>query len=77
MDKLLNLAELSFLKCKLEIILASMFVGKVCSRSPKTGKMLNKPDTRWVLEIWELLLTLCRKSGKKASKEGDSEVGER
>lgn len=59
MDKLLNLAELSFLSCKLEITRASMFVCKLLSRFLKTGKMLSKPDTRWVLEVLELLLMLC------------------
>ena len=43
MDKLLNLAGLSFLKGKLEIIFASIFVYKVYSRFPKVGNMLNKP----------------------------------
>ena len=43
MDRLLNFAGLSFLKGKLEIIFASIFVYKVCSRFPKAGNMLNKP----------------------------------
>ena len=43
MDKLLNLVGLSFLKGKLEMIFASIFVYKVYSRFPKAGNMLNKP----------------------------------
>lgn len=52
MDKLLNFAGLSFLKGKLEIIFASIFVYKVCSRFPKAGTNDESQDLQGRSSNW-------------------------